>query len=134
MWIDTDITVILIFPCLWNIRVCQLRAADILLQIKKSFPAKHANEIKRSVTFMLDLSRGICPAELFFCYQCITHLKITKLLTLPRFNSFYFFLSSISHLIASTDLLNHTFCIDLSNNLFFGHLNQHPIIDPVGQI
>jgi hypothetical protein len=49
---------------------------------KKSFPAKHANEIKRSITFMVDLSTGICPSELFVCYQCITHLKITKLLSL----------------------------------------------------
>ena len=45
------------------------------------------------------------------------------MLTLPRFNSFYFYFSSISHLIACTDLLNNPFCNDLSLNLSFGHLN-----------
>jgi hypothetical protein len=53
----------------------------------------------------------------------------TPLLTLPRFNSFYFYFSSISHPIACTDLFINPFCIDFSHHLSFGHLNTHPIID-----
>jgi hypothetical protein len=55
----------------------------------------------------------------------------TALLTLPRFNSFYFDFSLISQLIACMDLLNNPFCNDLSDNLsFLCTLNTHPIIDP----
>jgi hypothetical protein len=49
------------------------------------------------------------PLNFFYC-PCI----------LPRFNLFYFYFSSISHLIACTDLLNNPFCNDLSHNLSFG--------------
>ena len=46
----------------------------------------------------------------------------TPLLTLPRFNSFYFYISFISQLITCTDLLNNLFCNELSHKLSFGHL------------
>jgi len=55
---------------------------------------------------------------------------MTTLLTLPRFNSFYLYFSSISHLVACVDLLNNPFCNDLSHNLSFGHLDTDPIINP----
>ena len=47
------------------------------------------------------------------------------LLTLPHFYSFYFYISSISHLIACMDLLNTPFCIDLSHNLFLSTLRAY---------
>ena len=77
-----------------------------------------------------------CPRPLSLPHWFfLTHFKITRedaislLLTLPRSNLFYFYLSSISHLIVCTDLLNSPFCNDLSHNLSFGHLNTHLVRD-----
>jgi hypothetical protein len=73
-----------------------------------------------SYVLCLIYPQGLAPRPLsmphyFFYCQCITHLKITRedVITNPsRFNSFYVFffnLSSISHLIACTNLLNYPF-------------------------
>ena len=61
-------------------------------------------------------------------YPLKNHKGGHHLLTLPRFNLFYLYFSSISHLIACT---NNLFCNDLPYNLpFYRHLNTHPIINP----
>ena len=91
-------------------------AAEIFLQIKKKmFPA----EIKCSTTFYVwfihrDLLPATKHAPLFFLMSMYYPLKNHKggRHYLPsRFNSFYilFYLSSISHLITCTDLLNYQF-------------------------
>ena len=86
---------------------------------------------------MLSRHRDLLPATkfdslTFFTVNVLPTYKSqgrTPLLTLPSFNSFYFYFSSMSHPIACTDLFVNQFCIDLAHNLSFGHLNTHPIID-----
>jgi hypothetical protein len=63
----------------------------------------------------------ICTKFTYMNCPLKNHKGGTPLLTLPRFNSFYFYLSSISHIIPCTDLLNNynPFCNNLLHNLSF---------------
>ena len=101
-----------------------------LLEIEKS----QLNLIgKFDITAICSRHRDLLPSTKFvpliiFTVNVLPTYKSqerTPLLTLPRFNSLYFFYySSISH------LLDNPFRNDLSHNLSFWHLNTHSIIDP----
>ena len=92
---------------------------------KKSclFTLGHSN-----LTSHMDFSQPLnLPHWIFFLLSMYMNCPLknhkggTPLLTLPRFNSFYFYLSSISHIIPCTDLLDNyiPFCNNLLHNLSF---------------
>jgi hypothetical protein len=87
------------------------------------FTLGHSN-----LTSHMDFSQPLdLPHWIFFLLSMYMNCPLknhkggTPLLTLPRFNSFYFYLSSISHIIPCTDLLNNynPFCNNLLHNLSF---------------